>query len=62
MTEFVVNSADAAAELAIKEAEFMELTLRDRMAFVQALLKPPVPPNEKLRQAAERYAQIFPAS
>ena len=62
MTEFVVNSADTAAELALKEAEFMELTLRDRKAFVQALLKPPAPPNKKLRQAAKRYAEMFPAS
>jgi len=62
MTEFVVNSADAEAERILKEAEFMELTRRDRMAFVQALLKAPAAPNAKLRKAAERYAQLFPAS
>lgn len=61
MTEFVVNSVDAAAELTLKEAEFMELTRRDRKAFAQTLLKPAAPPNKKLRQAAERYAQMFPA-
>ncbi len=62
MTEFVVSSADAAAERILKEAEFMELTRRDRMAFVQALLAAPAAPNSKLREAAKRYAQLFPAS
>jgi uncharacterized protein (DUF1778 family) len=61
LTEFVVSSADAVAERTIKEAEFMDLTQRDRVAFVQALLNAPAPPNEKLRNAAERYAQMFPA-
>jgi len=62
MTEFVVSSADAEAERTLKEAEFMELTQRDRMAFVKALLKAPASPNAKLQKAAERYAQMFPAS
>ncbi len=59
LTEFVVNSAVEAAERTIKEAEFMELTRRDRIAFVRALLKPPASPNAKLRKAAERHAQTF---
>lgn len=62
LTEFVVSSADAVAERTIKEAEFMELTQRDRVAFVQALLNAPAHPNAKLRNAADRYAQMFPAS
>ena len=62
LTEFVVNSADTAAERAIKEAEFMELTQRDRVAFVRALLHPPASPNAKLRKAVKRHAQMFPAS
>ncbi|MGA8029614.1 MAG: DUF1778 domain-containing protein [Bryobacteraceae bacterium] len=62
LTEFVVNSAMEAAERTIKEAEFMELTQRDRVAFVQALLNAPASPNRKLRKAAQRHAQMFPAS
>ncbi len=62
LTEFVINSAMEAAERTIKEAEFMELTQRDRAAFVQALLNAPAPPNAKLRKAALRHAQMFPAS
>jgi uncharacterized protein (DUF1778 family) len=60
MTEFVVNSADAAAERVLKEAEFAELTRRDRISFVQALLAPPAAPNAELRKAAKRYAKVFP--
>jgi uncharacterized protein (DUF1778 family) len=62
LTEFVVNSADAAAERTIKEAEFMELTQRDRVSFVQALLNVSAPPNAKLRGAARRHTQLFPVS
>ncbi|MBV9226958.1 MAG: DUF1778 domain-containing protein [Acidobacteriaceae bacterium] len=59
LTEFVVNSAVEVAERTIKEAEFMELTYRDRAAFVQALLNAPASPNAKLRKAAKRHAQVF---
>ncbi len=59
LTEFVVNSAMEAAERTIKEAEFMELTHRDRVAFAEALLSAPAPPNVKLRKAAERHTQEF---
>jgi uncharacterized protein (DUF1778 family) len=61
MTEFVVKSADDAAERILKEAGFAELTKRDRIAFVQALLSPPAAPNAELHKAAKRYAKIFPA-
>ena len=62
LTEFVDNCATEAAERTIKEAEFMELTHRDRVAFVKALLNAPASPNAKLRNAAQRHAQLFPAS
>jgi uncharacterized protein (DUF1778 family) len=51
--------ADAAAERILKEAEFLNLTRRDRMAFVQALMAAPASPNAKLCDAAERYARLF---
>lgn len=62
LTEFVVSSVDAVAERTIREAEFRELTQRDRVAFVKALLEAPAAPNENLRNAAERHARMFPAS
>lgn len=60
LTEFVLNTMDAAAERTIKEAEFMDLTERDRLAFVKGLLNAPTPPNANLRDAAKRYSKIFP--
>ena len=59
LTEFVVNSVMEAAERTIKEAEFMDLTHRDRVAFAEALLGTPASPNAKLRKAAERHTQMF---
>ena len=59
LTEFVVNSAVEAAKRIVRESEFLELTQRDRLAFVEALLNAPTP-NAKLRKAAERHAQMFP--
>ena len=59
LTEFVVTSVDAVAERTIKEADFMELTQRDRLAFVKALLNAPQPPNAKLRKAVERHTELF---
>ena len=62
LTDFVVNSAIEAATRTVRESEFMELTHRDRMAFVQGLLQPAASPNTKLRNAAKRYTQAFPVS
>jgi uncharacterized protein (DUF1778 family) len=59
LTDFVVNSAVEAARRTVRENEFLELTYRERVAFVEALLKAPTSPNPKLRKAAKRYAQTF---
>ncbi|HEX4810853.1 MAG TPA: DUF1778 domain-containing protein [Bryobacteraceae bacterium] len=58
LTDFVVNSAVEAAKRIVKGNEFVELTQRDRVAFVEALLNAPAP-NARLRKAAERHAQTF---
>jgi uncharacterized protein (DUF1778 family) len=58
LTEFVVNSAVEAAKRTVRENEFAELTQRDRIAFVEALLNPPAP-NDRLQAAAARHAQMF---
>lgn len=60
LSDFVINSAVEAAERTIREVEFMDLTQRDRLAFVQALLNDAAAPNATLRKAAERYARMFP--
>lgn len=58
VTEFVVSSAVEAAQRILRESELSSLTRRDRIAFVEALIDPPVP-NERLRKAAARHAKMF---
>jgi len=54
LTEFVISSAQAAAEEAIRTHQVIELTTRASEAFAATLLTPP-PPNERLRAAAARH-------
>jgi uncharacterized protein (DUF1778 family) len=42
----------------VRQNEFVDLTQRDRIAFVEALLHAPAP-NARLQKAAARHAQIF---
>ncbi len=58
VTEFVVSSASEAAHRVLRDSELANLTRLDRIAFVEALLNPPAP-NERLRKAAARHAQVF---
>jgi len=58
VTDFVVHSAVEAAKRTLQENEFMHLTQRDRVAFVEALLNAPAP-NARLQKAAQRHAQVF---
>ena len=54
LSEFVVASAQEAANRIIQENEAIQLTRAEQMAFVSALLDPPEP-NARLRQAAKKY-------
>lgn len=54
LTDFVVASAQAAAEETIRRYEIIQLTARDSERLAQVLLNPPAP-NEKLRAAAQEY-------
>ena len=58
LTDFVLNSAVETATRIIRENEFVELTLRDRIAFVEALLNPPAP-NVRLQNAIGRHDQLL---
>jgi len=58
VTDFVVGSAVESARRVLREKELIELTQRDRIAFVESLLNPPLP-NRRLREAARRYKQVF---
>jgi uncharacterized protein (DUF1778 family) len=54
VSDFMVQSAEAAAVVTIREHEAWTLTTQDRDLFVSALLNPPEP-NERIRAAARRY-------
>lgn len=54
LTDFVVQSAQEAAQQVIRQHEAMTLGEQDRQAFVAALLGE-AKPGDRLRQAAERY-------
>ena len=54
MTDFVLHSAEAAAERTIEKRAMLILTARETEIFVNALLNPPGP-GTTLRQAAREY-------
>jgi uncharacterized protein (DUF1778 family) len=54
MTDFVLHSAEAAAERVIERRAILVLTARETEAFVTAVLKPPAP-GPVLRRAAREY-------
>ena len=56
LSEFVVASAQEAAERVIQEHETIRLSRAEQIAFVTTLLDPPAP-GERLRQAAATYRQ-----
>ena len=54
LTEYVVSSAEAAAEAIIGAPDIIKLSARDSIAFVEALLNPPEP-SATLRAAFDDY-------
>jgi uncharacterized protein (DUF1778 family) len=56
VTDFVLTALQAAAESAIERRQHLELSLRDREAFVEALLQPK-PINDRLHETVRLYRQ-----
>jgi len=54
LSDFLVDSAQDAAQRAIRDAEVMVLGARNSAAFVAGLLDPP-PINDRLRDTIRRY-------
>jgi uncharacterized protein (DUF1778 family) len=54
MTDFVLHSAEVAAERTIQERVMVNLSARETEAFVNAILNPPEP-GPVLRAAAQMY-------
>lgn len=57
LTDFAIASMERAARQTLQEHTILTLSTRDQRAFVQALLSPPEP-NQALRRAAARHAQL----
>ena len=58
MTDFIVAAVREAAQHAIEEAEVMRLSMRDQIAFAQALISAPAP-NAALERAFARRKQLL---
>jgi len=58
MTDFVLHSAEAAAERTIQQRAILVLTARESEAFVNAILNPPEP-GPVLRKAFRRYREFM---
>jgi uncharacterized protein (DUF1778 family) len=56
LTDFVVQSVQAAAEDAIRRHQVIRLSVRDSLTFAELIANPP-PPNEHLRAAFARYRE-----
>ena len=54
LTDFIITSAQEKANALILDHEVLQLSKQDRDILLEALLNPSAP-NEKLRQAANRY-------
>jgi uncharacterized protein (DUF1778 family) len=54
MTDFVLQSAEAAAERTIEKRVILTLTARETDAFANAIMKPPAP-GSVLRKGARDY-------
>jgi len=56
MTDFVLHSAEAAAERTIEDRAMLVLTARETEAFADAILNP-ARPSSALRRAAREYRE-----
>ena len=57
MTDFVLHSAEAAAERTIEQRAMLIVSARETQAFVDAILNP-AEPGPLLRAAARRYKAV----
>ena len=60
VTNFVVNSAQEAAAVAIRDFEVLTISQEDQKRFVQALLNPPAPTDVSKRAFARHKELVRP--
>jgi uncharacterized protein (DUF1778 family) len=58
LTDFIVSSAQDAAQRTIEQHQIIRLTAEQSRVFAEALLNPR-PPSKKLRDAARRYSEFI---
>lgn len=58
LTAYVLATAGEDARRVVEEAEIMRLSREDQVRFAEALINPPKP-NERLRLAAKRHAELI---
>ena len=58
VSQFIVSSAQRAAEQTVREHEIITLSTRDAAAVMEALLHPE-PANDALRQAFARHRELI---
>ncbi len=58
LPDFIVSTAETAAEEALRNPTVIKLSPEDSITFVEALLNPDEP-NENLRAAARHYWEFF---
>jgi uncharacterized protein (DUF1778 family) len=58
LTGYLIATAGEDARRVVEEAEIMRLARADQVRFAEALIDPPEP-NERLRRAAKRHADLI---
>ena len=58
ITDFVVSTAQEAAQRVIEQTEVMRLSMADQHCFAEALLAPPEP-NAALKRAFQRRSKLL---
>lgn len=58
LTGYLIATAGEEARRVVEDAEIMRLAREDQVRFAEALIDPPKP-NERLKRAAERHAELI---
>lgn len=58
LTDFVVSAVQNAAEETIRTQQVIQLSERDSLLLAEVILNPREP-NERLREAARRYRDVY---
>ena len=58
LTGYILATAGEEARRILEETEIMRLSRADQVAFAETLINPPEP-NERLKRAAKRHAELI---